>query len=321
MKPGSALRDLVLAEIQFTNEVYIYNTVITTFLNKFSKNFITIDKDLWCPRTYLAEVGKYPELSDQVETLLVLENLAPRGYRLGNRINLTVDELMLMTKAIAQYHACTYAMRILKDPELETLIAGIIPLGFERTDGRSLYDILYKIALKRLFEYLDNKPEELDSEKFQENILIFRKRYENSPLKLMERFRRIDETFSVILHGDYNRNNVLFKYDNVNGNEIPIDLRFIDFQEVRYGTPAMDLAFFMYMNMPPELLKTDLFERLLKNYHFHLIEALCELLHCQKEDDCLEIYSYDNFYNHFRYFAFYGAMVSVHFGEMKVSIR
>lgn len=291
MKPSSPMRDLVRADILFINEIYIYREVIPCFLKTFQSKFRTIEKNLWCARTYAAEVGYYPQLSNEKETLLVLENLNTKKYRLAShRIDLTPDELTLMTKAIAQYHACTYAMRVNKDPSLEKLIQGIIPLEFEREDGKSLYNILYEIALERLFEYLDDAPEELDSEVFQQNVLIFKQRYAKAPLKLMERFRRIDPSFSVILHGDYNRNNVLFKYENQGGKEVPVDLKLIDFQEVRYGSPAIDLAFFLFMNIHPTLIKTDLFMTLLKNYHSCLIEAMCELLECTKDDPKLGPY-------------------------------
>lgn len=316
MKPASPMRDLVRADIQFMNEIYIYRNVIPCFLQTFKLKFKTIHKNLWCARIYLAEVGHYPQLSKEKETLLVLENLVPKGYRLANhRINLSTEELTLMTKAIAQYHACTYAMRVNKDPSLETLIQGIIPLGFEREDGKSLYDILYEIALDRIFEYLENNHEELDSEEFKRNVLIFKQRYAKTPLKLMERFRRIDQVFSLILHGDYNRNNVLFKYETKGEKEIPVNIKMIDFQEVRYGSPAIDLAFCFFMNIKPTLMKTDLLMTLLKNYHFYLIEAMCELLKCTEDDPKLEPYKWDNFYQHFKLFAFYGVMVSIHFGK------
>lgn len=316
MKPASPMRDLVRADIQFMNEIYIYRDVIPYFLKIFQSKFRIINKSLWCPNTYLAEIGYFPELSKEKETLLVLEDLTPKKYRLAShRINLSPEEMTLMTKAIAQYHACTYAMRVNEDPNLEKLIQGIIPLGFERENGKSLYDILYEIALERIFEYLDDAPQELDSEEFKQNVCIFRQRYASTPLKLMERFRRIDPVFSVILHGDYNRNNVLFQYETRDGKEVPVDLKFIDFQEVRYGSPAIDLAFFLFMNMHPSLLKTDLLMNLLKNYHSCLIEAMCELLECGKDDVKLHPYCWDNFYNHFKQFAFYGVMVSIHFGK------
>ncbi|XP_063708822.1 uncharacterized protein LOC134837381 [Culicoides brevitarsis] len=314
MKPASRMRDLVRADVQFINEVYIYRDVIPTFLQKFRSNLKTIHPTLWCPAIFLSEVGFYPQLSNEKETLLVLENLRPSGFRLAShRIDLTPEELTIMTKAIAQYHAFSYAMRVNRDPDLDKLMAGIVPLGFERENGRCLYDAMYEVAMDRIFEYLEANPEELDSEDFKRNILIFKKRYAKTPLKLMERFRRQDPVFSAILHGDFNRNNVLFKYEKKHGSEIPVDFRMIDFQEVRYGSPAIDLAFNYFMNMKPEFIRAGLMMTMLKHYHSTLIEAMAELLNCEKNDSRLEAYNWNNFFNHFKEFAFYGVMVSIHF--------
>lgn len=277
MKPPSPLRAKLGGDTMFKNELFIYSDVIPTFLSKFQQKFKIIDQHLYSPRIYLAESGIYPELSPEKETLLVMENLTPKGYRLGNRLTLSENELRLMCKAIAQYHACSYAMRITGDPALNKLKSGLTPIPFTKEDDsteKSMGDVAYEIAMERLLKYFDAAPEELDSPEFKENIKNLRKKYENKPSHLMQRFLRDDEKFSVILHGDYNRNNVLFKYEN---NEA-IDLRFIDFQEVRYGTPAIDVSFFLFMNMDPTAMESGLLMDLVKFYHKCLLDAIAELL-------------------------------------------
>lgn len=290
MKPPSPLRKKLGGDVMFRNELFIYSDVIPTFISKFKSKFKTIDKQLWCPRVLLAERGIYPGLSDEPETLLVLENLTPKGYRLGPRLNLSQLELRLMCKAIAQYHACTYAMRITGDPDLEKLKAGITPIPFTRGDGDTMSDVAYDIALARLFNYIDTNPKEVDSDDFKQDLKILRQRYADKPSKLMQRFLRDDKVFSVILHGDYNRNNVLFKYEKVGDDDIPIDLRFIDFQEVRYGSPAIDLSFFLFMNMEPSVMENGLLITLVKYYHECLMDALAEILETSTEDQILEVY-------------------------------
>lgn len=304
MKPPSQLRTNLNMEKQFVNEVFIYKNVIPTILAKFQTKFRTIEQNLWCPQVYMTEIGLFPALSDETETILAMENLAEKGFRLGPRINLTVEELTLMTRAIAQYHASNYALRINKDPDLEMLINGIAPFnGFQNH--------LYQTALERVFTYLDNNPNEIDGEMFGRNVNYLKTNYGTTPVTLMKRFLRSDNVFSVILHGDYNRNNVLFKYEQ----DTAVDLRFIDFQEVKYGSPAIDLSFFMYMNMQPSLFENGLNEKLLRLYHEHLIESLCELLECKQHDVRLSAYGWDTFYEHYKQFALYGALVSVMFSK------
>jgi len=310
MKGSVESRNMMKSIPQFSNEIAVYQKVIPTFLQKFKADFKTIDPKLWTPRAYLAEVGKYPELSELTETILVTENVSPEGFKLGGRTHLTPAELKLMTKAIAQYHACNYALKILEPTVFEELKNLIIPLPFINEDGKSLYSILYEISLSRPFAYLDAHPEEIDSPELKRNVELLRSKYGKEPLKLMMTFLRDDAPFTVILHGDYNRNNVLFRYDDA-GN--PIDLRMIDYQECRYASPAFDLAFFFYMNIEKSLLKSNLLEELFKSYHDNLIKSLCELLKCNKDDPRIEVYQFDSFLRHFKKFALYGAMVSLHF--------
>lgn len=314
MKPPSSIRTSLEADHQFVNEVFIYKRVIPTILSKFQTNFKIIQQSLWCPRIYFTEIGKYPELSDESETILVMENLAEKGFRLGHRINLTPEELTLMTRAIAQFHACTYALRINDDPDLKKLISEIIPFQFERKSEKSLYHTAYCTAFQRLFTYVDNNPEEIDTEHFAQHLNLLKTKYGTAPVKLLQRFLRIDDVFSVILHGDYNRNNVLFRYEE----ETAVDLRFIDFQEVKYGSIALDLSFFMYMNVHPNLFENGLNDKLINLYHKHLVESLCELLDCEQQDIRLLPYRWDNFYQHYKQFALYGAIVATMFSKLEI---
>lgn len=50
-------------------------------------------------------------------------------------------------------------------------------------------------------------------------------------------------------------------------------------QETRYGSPAIDLSFFMYMNMDP-VNHAPLWDKLLKYYHESLMKSLLSLLQC-----------------------------------------
>lgn len=83
-------------------------------------------------------------------------------------------------------------------------------------------------------------------------------------------------------------------------------------QEIRYATPTIDLAFFMYMNMHGTL-RPSLWDNLLEFYHETVINSLTDILKCEKDDPRLEPYSRDHFLAHFKKFAFYGAVICVHF--------
>jgi hypothetical protein len=126
----------------------------------------------------------------------------------------------------------------------------------------------------------------------------------------MENFLLNRGTFSVILHGDYNQTNVMFKYESESGHENPQDIRMLDFQETRYASAVIDIACFMYINMSAST-RVLLWEKLLQIYHETVIECLVDILKCEKEDPMLEPYSYENFYQHFKENAFYAAMAAI----------
>lgn len=232
MKGDVAFREHSKSEVQCSNEVYIYKTVIPYFKKYLGDSVTSFDTDDWIPRVYFSDKGIYPELSDDEETILAMENLKPLGYRLGPRIDLDEKHLRLMIKNIAQYHSVTYALRINGEKKLQELIDGLKPLRFLNDEGEVLesYNILFKISLARLFAYVEETPKHRKNPKFLKDVENLKIKYGDEPIRLMETFLQTDDVFSVILHGDYNRNNVLFKYETEEGFENPLSLKMIDFQ-------------------------------------------------------------------------------------------
>lgn len=245
------------------------------------------------------------------ESILALENLKLASYRLGPRLDLDEQHLMLMIKIIAEYHAMSYALKIQDPKKFKDLVDGLKPLNFVQ-ETKSGFDVIYQIALDRIFEEAFSSQKYLDDEKFNQDVKKIQKKYSAKPTQLMEDFLRKDEPFSVILHGDYNRNNVLFKYETDEGFENPIGVKMFDFQQVRYASPALDLSFFMYMNMTTSL-RDQIWDKLLQFYHKTVISSLTEYLACKDDDPRLKPFEFQKFLDHFSKFAFYGGMISSHF--------
>ena len=235
------------------------------------------------------------------------------GFRNGPRNEMDFPHLKLMLKTISEYHATQYAMRILQDPMLETLKQELITLRWKEPEDspKNLFEFVYPPAVERMFDYLDRHPEMCNTTQMKEEVDIMRSRFAKDPVALLELFREDDKKFSLILHGDYNRNNVLFQYSPENP-ETPISLRMIDFQEVRYASPAIDIFFFLYMSTSAEFRESH-WDDLLRLYHENVWNHLKELVKCDDSDPRLQDYSYENFLKHFKRFAFYGAMVAIQF--------
>lgn len=54
------------------------------------------------------------------------------------------------------------------------------------------------------------------------------------------------EPLAVLCHGDFCRNNLLYRYDEATGR--PVDVAVLDPAQARYASPAIDLSFLLYMN-------------------------------------------------------------------------
>lgn len=172
---------------------------------------------------------------------------------MGPRLVLNADHLTAMCKTLGVYHSFSYALRALNSCQMERLKAGIITLPFINHNdvndaSNNLYRVLYRCAFDRLFEFFDRQ---IDTNTFDrksekdlkliECLLQMRKKYFQQPTELLERLRtklddnEEDKYFGAILHGDYNRNNVLFKYktskDQTKDEEKLVeDVKMIDFQ-------------------------------------------------------------------------------------------
>jgi hypothetical protein len=314
MKGDENFRTLAKSFLMCSNEIFIYKTVVPFFKKYLKDNdakFFNPD-EWWTPRVYFADQGKFPELSDGEETILALENLKPCGYRMGPKIDLDEEHLRLMIKNIALYHSLSYALRIKKDPKLDELASQLTPFSFLAPSGEELgsYRRLFEVGLERFFRLVDTDVRYQFPGAFLDNVKKLKEKYEKKPLMLMERFLNKDDTFSIILHGDYVRNNVLFKYDSAEGFENPKSIKMYDFQEIRYATPVIDIAFFMYMNCSQ---REKLWDMLINYYHETLFASLCSILKCDSSDERLKPYSFENFLDHFSKHAFYGVVLCLHY--------
>lgn len=135
-----------------------------------------------------------------------------------------------------------------KDPDrLEKIITDLREIPFE-VDGRWF---LKNDAFRRLCKRGVGGLLERSGDLYRDNghLWRFNELFSNGD-KTLRRAIVPREPLAVICHGDFNRNNALFRYDDEG---LPIDELLFDFGTSRYGSPAMDLSFFFYMNTTQKL--------------------------------------------------------------------
>lgn len=216
---------------------------------------------------------------------------------------------MLLTKSIAELHAISYGLKFQNRSKFDELVRNLKIIPFHNKDKKTMFDPLYKIALERIYRHVKSSDQPED---FKNSFVKLYEKFISSPGKLPQTFYDDDESFNVIIHGDYNRNNVMFKYNSSEGFEDPIGLKMFDFQWTKYASPVMDLSFYLYMNLDPELIETS-WDKFLKFYHETLISTLIKILKCSENDERLKVLNFESFQEHFKNHAFYGCLISMHF--------
>jgi thiamine kinase-like enzyme len=247
--------------------------------------------------------------SESLEGVFVFENLTYDCYRLGPRDKLDEKHIMLLTEKIAKLHATSFAVKIQDRKSFDELVDKLKFIPFHRDDGKSMFHPLYDIALERVHRNISKFGHAKEFQKALEEIY---EKFISVPASILQKFADSNDVFNVIIHGDYNRNNVMFKYESIEGSEVPIDLKMFDFQWVKYASPALDLSFYLYMNLDPDIMDSC-WEKVLKFYHEILINSLVEILQCTKDDERLQPLNYSDFLKHFANHAFYGCFISAHF--------
>lgn len=247
--------------------------------------------------------------SESPEGVFIFENLTHDGYRLGPRDKLDEEHIMLLTRSIAEFHAVSYAVKIQNKKQFDQLVSTLKIIPFHKDAEKTMFRPLYDIALERVYRHIvkTDQPED-----FKRAYLNLYEKFKTAPEKIFQICADGEDAFNLIIHGDYNRNNVMFRYKSPESFEFPVDLKMFDFQWVKYASPVLDLSFYLYMNLDPEIMECT-WDKVLKFYHETLISSLMEILNCSRDDERLQSLNFEDFLVHFSKHAFYGCFISAHF--------
>jgi RecA/RadA recombinase len=89
--------------------------------------------------------------------------------------------------------------------------------------------------------------------------------------RIMKIVKPFPDSLSVLTHGDFWVNNMMFHYCPETGK--PDQVRFIDFQMTRYTSPVLDLQYFIHTSTN-EQVRSEYTEHLLQVYHTELQDTL-----------------------------------------------
>ncbi|XP_014484838.1 PREDICTED: uncharacterized protein LOC106749667 [Dinoponera quadriceps] len=179
------------------------------------------------PKCYLSDLGRYGR------PVVVLEDLGARGYVRTDR-KLDEDHLKLCVKTLATFHGKGLKLKAEEFDIFREFYAKLSDACFDsivrcRRNAARVLDVLKLLPEPALVEKIRGKLSE-------------------SPLDVMESLTTEINDVSTVCHGRFSRDNVLFRYESGK----PCDVKVIDWQTMRYCSPAIDLGLVLLANLPDD---------------------------------------------------------------------
>ncbi|CAL8118631.1 unnamed protein product [Orchesella dallaii] len=194
----------------------------------------------------------YKGYNDDKHDYILLEDVRPAGYIMPDKtISLTKDQVILIMKELAPFHAISYAFlrdqgeRVFKEVE-----------GFQycffADDIKEIMGTNFDILIQKFYDVAI----EVLEKRYPEGAEKMRKYVEKNgtPPNNVEHLTD-KKYFPTLAHVDLWSNNVLIKNDELGQ---PTSVKIIDFQFMQRGNIFTDLLYFMYTSTTPEFRKAHL---------------------------------------------------------------
>lgn len=207
---------------------------------------------------------EYPECyrtvdQDQNECVL-LEDMKSRGFtKPKHSVEMTVDHVWLYLSALAKFHAISFAIKDQEPDKFKQLTSNLGDVYLQK--GDVVADAYYAMEAENVMKALSSPEDAHLGSKMKE---FFAKGAANVSIEIIE--RELNESATVISFGDAQQNNTTFRYDS-NGN--PVEIRLIDWQVSRHGSPVIDFVVFVFSCTTKEMRDIH-YEHMLKAYHDQL---------------------------------------------------
>ncbi|XP_063979212.1 uncharacterized protein LOC135163581 [Diachasmimorpha longicaudata] len=201
--------------------------------------------------------GKCLYTQSENPPVLVIEDLAPLGFRMADReAGLDLDHCILALRGLAKFHASSVAVYE-KSPECKKFYTR----GIFNSDNPQGMIQFFTSGMKGLAKAVEDWPKlgKKYADKINKIADVANDRASDCRLPN-------ESDFNVINHGDFWVNNMLFAYDT---NGKVMKHIFVDFQLCVYGSPAIDLNYFL--NTSPS-------EKVLVNHQDDLIDEYYKVL-------------------------------------------
>uniref|UniRef100_A0A1B6D255 CHK kinase-like domain-containing protein n=1 Tax=Clastoptera arizonana TaxID=38151 RepID=A0A1B6D255_9HEMI len=270
---NTAIRIMMNADLQYYNEIYFYK-VIYPMLNRTGKcNMCPI----YCSASY----------DDEAEKYLMIEDVGDSGYRMADGdMFLDLQHATLAMEKLGRYHALSYEAK----KEHKEEFYGVVNKIKEAYWVENTEDLFYNNAKTMLERSMAGV-----AEKYKPRVQKLFEKIKGKNAFFKESLKAV-EPMAVICHGDFVRNNLMFRYRDGKADNV----KFIDFATVRYSSPMVDVSNLLFVSVSTEVRSSHL-DELLQVYHKALTSA------CPG----VSVPSLKDIKAEFQRVCFYGALVSI----------
>jgi hypothetical protein len=228
--------------------------------------FQAVKKNVTHPFTEIATC--FSSCVDGESAFIALENLNPYGYFTTSRQqSMDIHLCRLIMQTLGRFHGLSFVIRD-QSPQLFEEITGVLEENYYAQRLKSWYNdfinIQIDVAVDAIAKTYGGTAIEEQAKKFLCDGSLYDK---------MVNLTHTRNRFSVIGHGDCWTPNFCIHTTNLNGVDIPVKAKMIDFQLARFASPAIDISFFIYSCTNDEL-RDQYYDDLLKTYH----TSLCDLI-------------------------------------------
>ncbi|CAG9802885.1 unnamed protein product [Chironomus riparius] len=283
----------IKANVIFEREADFYDNVYPTY-TKFQE-----DKGIDVEKEGFHEVPIcYKTLTEEPYEGIFMEDLKASGFDMFDlRKDLTKDHVFLVMKALAKMHAIFYSIKD-QNPEWTVKYKTQKDLFILMTEkGKSPMDPWFESMKKQALKVI-NESENTDM------VEKINKLLNNKFNKLIENCFDLEkaEPYATLCHGDCWNNNMLFRFDD---NEMPLELKFVDFQVIRYVSPVCDLVYYIFCGTTKEL-RDEHYQDFLNVYYEELTSYIRRL-----GSDPEKLFPRKAFEHHLKVFGHFGLLMAL----------
>ncbi|XP_014281496.1 uncharacterized protein [Halyomorpha halys] len=244
--------DKTFKDYNFTNaEISVYLKVLQQ-MDYLMEEFGDTEGPLWCKLIHFS----------QADSTFILEDLKASGFSTVKRTELQdIEHARLALRSLGRFHAMAKVLEgrghISKDDYKPW------PFLYDEEFYRAIVFGGVKALVKGMRDTWGEDWAETADLLGQITFEEFVRRMKNCA-----NFGK--DIFRCLNHGDCWNNNMMFKH---NWEGKPIEIRFIDFQLPHYDSPCLDLIYYIYTSIKPDLRRQN-YKSLIKFYHDSLTSSL-----------------------------------------------